>query len=107
MAGGPGQVPSEALVQKFYNAIEEFLRANISSDSLIGVHCTHGLNRTGYFICRYMIDKMNVKPEKAIESFQSARGHTMERPLLVNAILNGAKRARVLSDYKKKCTFKN
>ena len=20
---------------------------------LIGVHCTHGLNRTGYLICRY------------------------------------------------------
>lgn len=22
------------------------------SDKLIGVHCTHGLNRTGYLICR-------------------------------------------------------
>lgn len=24
------------------------------SDGLIGVHCTHGVNRTGYFICRFV-----------------------------------------------------
>lgn len=23
---------------------------------LIGVHCTHGLNRTGYMICRYLVE---------------------------------------------------
>jgi atypical dual specificity phosphatase len=24
----------------------------------LGVHCTHGLNRTGYLICRYMVEKL-------------------------------------------------
>ncbi|KAK9732006.1 Dual specificity phosphatase, catalytic domain [Popillia japonica] len=86
--GGPGQIPSQALLQKFYNVIDEFSRTNSAPDSLIGVHCTHGLNRTGYFICKYMIDKMGIEPCKAIEHFQTARGHAMERPLLVNNILN-------------------
>ena len=36
------------------------------SDGLIGVHCTHGVNRTGYLICRYLIDKLHWEPENAI-----------------------------------------
>lgn len=36
-------------------------------DKLIGVHCTHGLNRTGYLICRYLIDVDEMDPEEAIE----------------------------------------
>lgn len=38
----------------------------IVSDSLIGVHCSHGLNRTGYLVCRYMIQKMGTHPQEAI-----------------------------------------
>ena len=36
-------------------------------DLLIGVHCTHGVNRTGYLVCRYMIDKLDFQPKNAIE----------------------------------------
>lgn len=35
--------------------------------ALIGVHCTHGLNRTGYLICKYMVQRNGVSAEKAIE----------------------------------------
>jgi len=27
----------------------------LSTERLIGVHCTHGLNRTGYLICRWVV----------------------------------------------------
>ena len=37
------------------------------SDALIGVHCTHGLNRTGYMVCRYLIQKLKWDPQKAID----------------------------------------
>ena len=30
-----------------------FLSLVFFTDVLIGVHCTHGVNRTGYLICRY------------------------------------------------------
>lgn len=36
------------------------------SDKLIGVHCTHGLNRSGFMICRYMIEEMKIPPIDAI-----------------------------------------
>lgn len=29
------------------------------ADKLIGVHCTHGLNRTGYLVCRWVVRKLS------------------------------------------------
>jgi len=43
------------------------------------VHCTHGVNRTGYLICRYMIEEMDFEPQDAVTLFHSARGHAIER----------------------------
>jgi protein-tyrosine phosphatase len=37
-------------------------------DGLIGVHCTHGVNRTGYLICRYLIERLQWTPEDALIS---------------------------------------
>ena len=56
-------VPSEGVVHQFYRYFGEPLPSKVkvtptravegTEDGLIGVHCTHGLNRTGYLICRY------------------------------------------------------
>lgn len=45
-----------------------FLKSNAKNDKLIGVHCTHGVNRTGYLVCRYMIEQMQMSPITALES---------------------------------------
>lgn len=74
----PGrEVPSEALVAEFFAAVDEF-RARCPT-MLIGVHCTHGLNRSGYLVCRYLVDRLGVSPAAAIARFESARGHKIER----------------------------
>ncbi|GMT14172.1 hypothetical protein PFISCL1PPCAC_5469, partial [Pristionchus fissidentatus] len=44
---------------------------------VIGVHCTRGVNRTGYMICRAMIERMNYTAENAVRLFNQARGHPM------------------------------
>lgn len=38
------------------------------TEFLIGVHCTHGLNRTGYMVCRYMRDRLGIPAKDAIKS---------------------------------------
>ncbi|XP_032004165.1 RNA/RNP complex-1-interacting phosphatase-like isoform X1 [Hylobates moloch] len=58
-------------------------------DKLIGVHCTHGLNRTGYLICRYLIDVEGVRPDDAIELFNRCRGHCLERQNCIEDLQNG------------------
>ncbi|KAL6035260.1 hypothetical protein STEG23_032041 [Scotinomys teguina] len=73
------QIPSNNTIFKFKCAVKEFLKNNKDNDKLIGVHCTHGLNRTGYLICRYLIDVEGMRPDDAIELFNSCRGHCIER----------------------------
>lgn len=86
--GAQTQIPSKQLLEQFYDTVDDFLNNNLSSNQLIGVHCTHGLNRTGYFICKYMIDRLKIRPRRALRYFESARGHRMERHLLINDILS-------------------
>lgn len=69
------EVPSEEVYIEFSEAVDSFS----NDENLIGIHCTHGVNRTGYLICRYMIEKMNMNPQEAINLFNTARGHDIER----------------------------
>ncbi|XP_017108507.2 RNA/RNP complex-1-interacting phosphatase homolog isoform X1 [Drosophila bipectinata] len=76
----PGkETPSKDLAEKFCRLVANFLEDNADNDKLIGVHCTHGVNRTGYLICYFMITKMNKSPSESIETFAAARGHEIER----------------------------
>lgn len=78
MTPGHNKVPNETCYQSFSSEVKKFLQANrhngislsnskhslklfrtkpfsmflFRQDKLIGVHCTHGLNRTGYLIVR-------------------------------------------------------
>ncbi|XP_062995277.1 RNA/RNP complex-1-interacting phosphatase isoform X2 [Elgaria multicarinata webbii] len=73
------EVPDHDTVFKFKSAVKKFLMENQHNDKLIGVHCTHGLNRTGYLVCRYLIDVEGMDPNMAIELFNRHRGHSIER----------------------------
>ncbi|CAH0391743.1 unnamed protein product [Bemisia tabaci] len=74
-----GAVPPKSVTDKFCSIIDDFLKEN-DSDKLVGVHCTHGLNRTGYLVCRYLMTRLNMTPDDAIKAFEEARGHQIERP---------------------------
>ncbi|XP_061391823.1 RNA/RNP complex-1-interacting phosphatase [Musca vetustissima] len=82
----PGHVtPPQRLINKFKDYVKEFLQNNPDNDKLIGVHCTHGVNRTGFLICNYMVSEMSVEPNDAIES--KLRPHTDIKNALRN--ING------------------
>ncbi|XP_058050012.1 RNA/RNP complex-1-interacting phosphatase [Ahaetulla prasina] len=80
------KVPNNDIVSKFKSAVKKFLRENQHNDKLIGVHCTHGLNRTGYLVCRYLIDVEGMDPNMAIELFNRCRGHSIERKNYISAL---------------------
>ncbi|MCJ1272894.1 hypothetical protein MMC21_000683 [Puttea exsequens] len=44
-----------------------------SADALIGVHCHYGFNRTGFFICCYLVEKEGYSVQRAIDVFAEAR----------------------------------
>ncbi|KAM9306730.1 RNA/RNP complex-1-interacting phosphatase [Pholidichthys leucotaenia] len=86
-------VPSDETILSFKRAVRNFLRDNEDNDKLIGVHCTHGLNRTGYLICRYLIDVEGMDPEDAVQLFNSSRGHAIERQNYLEDLRHGPKRS--------------
>ncbi|XP_040053170.2 RNA/RNP complex-1-interacting phosphatase isoform X1 [Gasterosteus aculeatus] len=89
------EVPSNKTILSFKRAVGAFLRDHADNDMLIGVHCTHGLNRTGYLICRYLIDVDGMDPKEAVALFNSSRGHAMERQNYLDDLLRGPKRRSV------------
>ncbi|XP_062366565.1 RNA/RNP complex-1-interacting phosphatase isoform X2 [Cinclus cinclus] len=92
------EIPNRRTILRFKYLVKKFLSANKDNDKLIGVHCTHGLNRTGYLVCRYLIDVEGMEPNAAIELFNNCRGHPIER---TNYIQDLQKRAL------KNCEVKN
>ncbi|XP_041665240.1 RNA/RNP complex-1-interacting phosphatase-like [Cheilinus undulatus] len=87
------RVPSNNTILSFKQAVTDFLEENSDNDRLIGVHCTHGLNRTGYLMCRYLIDVDSVDPAAAVELFNTCRGHCIERSNYLDDLQRGARRS--------------
>lgn len=87
------EIPSDATILTFKRTVRRFLRENSENEKLIGVHCTHGLNRTGYLVCRYLIDVDGVDPLEAIELFNCSRGHAIERKNYLEDLQSGPKRS--------------
>ncbi|VDN60117.1 unnamed protein product [Dracunculus medinensis] len=55
--------------EHFVKIVNDFLQRNIDNENLIGVHCTHGVNRTGYVICKYLIEQNGWNADDAISGF--------------------------------------
>lgn len=87
------RVPSDPTILSFKKAVYRFLQENENNDKLIGVHCTHGLNRTGYLVCRYLIDVEGMIPSKAVALFNRSRGHRIERKNYLDDLFSGRERS--------------
>ncbi|XP_025016119.1 RNA/RNP complex-1-interacting phosphatase isoform X2 [Tetranychus urticae] len=81
---GQGTLPDALQVVEFNRTVGSFMRNN--RNQLIGVHCTHGVNRTGFMICQYMVNHLRMSASSAVHSFQEARGHEIERKSYVDAL---------------------
>ncbi|XP_078494161.1 RNA/RNP complex-1-interacting phosphatase-like [Ciona intestinalis] len=80
-------IPKTDVVASFINLVKTFISENLENDLVIAVHCLHGLNRSGYLICQYLIQENGLEPQRAIEIFNSARGHNMEREKYLESLL--------------------
>jgi pimeloyl-ACP methyl ester carboxylesterase/protein-tyrosine phosphatase len=67
--------PTGEEVSSFIQLIDEIRerRKAAGDDSLIGVHCHYGFNRTGYFIVCYLVERCGFGVKEATEAFAAAR----------------------------------
>eukprot|EP00058_Branchiostoma_floridae_P002476 XP_002587964.1 hypothetical protein BRAFLDRAFT_87359 [Branchiostoma floridae] len=79
---GHGETPNEEQTSAFVNLCANWTARNPTD--LIGVHCTHGFNRTGFLIVAYLVEKHSWSVEAAVQAFTVARppgmykGHYLE-----------------------------
>lgn len=60
------------------------LEDKLSDNEYIGIHCTHGVNRTGYMIVYYLCYVKNLTLENAIDTFNRSRTpHTITKEFLL------------------------
>ncbi|CAF1497422.1 unnamed protein product [Adineta steineri] len=68
---GDNEIPTDYQIQLFINTCYDFIRSK--PDKIIGVHCTYGFDRTGFFICAYLCQQLRISIAKAINLFAIAR----------------------------------
>ncbi|XP_067879074.1 uncharacterized protein [Heterodontus francisci] len=98
------EVPNAKNILTFKQAVRTFLLDNVDNDKLVGVHCTHGVNRTGYLICRYLIDVDGMEPREAINLFNKSRGYPIERQNYIQDLLQGPRRSNKGIDVPARCS---
>ena len=52
---GGGRLPSDAFIVRFFTVMDSITK-QCKDDEIIGIHCSHGVNRTGYLIIRYYFE---------------------------------------------------
>ncbi|XP_034827857.1 mRNA-capping enzyme isoform X2 [Maniola hyperantus] len=68
---GHGETPSAQQTQQFIQIVSSFM--NQKPNEIIGVHCTHGFNRTGFLIVSYMVEQLDFSVEAALLEFAKKR----------------------------------
>lgn len=68
---GHGETPSREQTHSFIEIVDSFTTEHPLE--YIGVHCTHGFNRTGFLIVSYMVERMDCSVEAAIMAFANSR----------------------------------
>ncbi|XP_025208338.1 mRNA-capping enzyme-like isoform X2 [Melanaphis sacchari] len=81
---GHGDLPNREVIEMFFNICSNFLENNFSQ--FIGVHCTHGFNRTGFFIVSYLVEVLNFDVTSAIRHFAEARYPGIYRQNYINEL---------------------
>lgn len=68
--------PTPEEVKDFIRLVDQ-LRSKPASPhnrgALVGVHCHYGFNRTGFFLCSYLIEKERFGVQQAIDEFRTRR----------------------------------
>ena len=67
--------PTANEVQDFIQLIDKLRQptSTAATEASIGVHCHYGFNRTGFFICSYLIEKEKYSVQQALDEFQTRR----------------------------------
>uniref|UniRef100_A0A2P2HXK1 mRNA guanylyltransferase n=2 Tax=Hirondellea gigas TaxID=1518452 RepID=A0A2P2HXK1_9CRUS len=81
---GHGEAPSKDSVEAFISICSNFIAK--CPTKKIGVHCTHGFNRTGFMICSFLAQIQECSVDFAIGEFAKARSPGIYKQDYINEL---------------------
>lgn len=82
---GHGQYVNERALAEIFEHVINFARE--SPGQYVGVHCTHGFNRTGLVICAFLAHHRRLDINAAIDDFARARQDGIYREEVIRNLL--------------------
>merc|ERR1719491_2166483 len=87
----PGRtVPSIQDVKRVFGIIEDYKKRRPNPKLHVAMHCTHGVNRTGFFATAYMLTRTpagrEMTSKQAVAVFEKARRVQMDKEYLIDAL---------------------
>eukprot|EP00434_Breviolum_minutum_P040163 symbB.v1.2.035684.t1/scaffold4864.1/size33731/3 len=84
---GPPQAVLQALPPKLQAFMGGAPQQFMMPDLYVGLHCTHGLNRTGFLVAAYLMTRRDTPHWRdAVETFERARGGKIDKDYLLEAL---------------------
>ncbi|KAG7834062.1 hypothetical protein KL939_002715 [Ogataea angusta] len=77
--------PDNVTIVKFI-AVADAIAKELSAGQYIGVHCHYGQNRTGFFICCYLVEKLGWTVKEALNAFEAAKPPGIRHEHFKNAL---------------------
>ena len=68
---GHGETPTPDQTSAFIRICSQFISQNPLAS--VGVHCTHGFNRTGFLIISYLVEREDWSLDRAVVEFSRCR----------------------------------
>jgi len=81
---GHGEAPSAEQIDSFVEVCRNFTEGN--SSDYIGVHCTHGFNRSGFLVCCFLIKEYDFSVFAALSLFAKCRPPGIYKQSYINAL---------------------
>lgn len=79
--------PTQDEVAGFIKLVDSIREARgYDNSSTIACHCHYGFNRTGFFVCSYLIQRLGFTVPKALQAFQDARAPGIKHPHFINEL---------------------
>lgn len=81
--------PTKDEVKKYSELVDSILAERKSQgieNPVVATHCHYGFNRTGFFLCSYMIQRLGVSTKDAIAAFAEARPPGIKHPHFIDEL---------------------
>jgi protein-tyrosine phosphatase len=83
----PGrQLPPPSAVDEFCAVVSDYLSDPRWPNAVVAVHCTHGVNRTGFMVASYLVRRHRLSVREAVHQFTLARFPGMWRQEMIDAL---------------------